>query len=95
MILQSFPSQSSFSEHFNQQEVFQEKKKWWKLALIFPFGTEDKQTVNNLIMTSELVFAERPLSWGQYMTILEVIIHLPLPYLIFVIFFYTGKIFGE
>ena len=47
VILQSFLSQSSFSEQFNQQEVFQEKKKWWKVALIFPFGTEDKQTVNN------------------------------------------------
>ena len=27
VILQSFLPQSSFSEHFNQQEVFQEKKK--------------------------------------------------------------------
>ena len=30
-----------------------------EIGWIFPFGTEDKQTVNNLIMTSELVFAER------------------------------------
>ena len=60
VILQSFPSQSSFSEHFNTKLSKSRKNDgmwFWFFLLVLKINKQ--LTINNLFMTSELVFAER------------------------------------